>query len=133
MDAKRLAIGTVVGAIALYLTGYVIFDMLFGGFYEGNMVTDVSRESNIAWALGVGSVLYALLITLAVESRGEGNRIVNGAIAGAVVGFLLWGTVDFTLYAINNVTNLTIAIVDPFLEGVHAALAGAAIGAIPKR
>ena len=52
---------------------------------------------------------------------------------GAIVGFLLWACVDFTLYGITNMNNLMVTIVDPFVELVHGGIAGAALAALlPK-
>jgi hypothetical protein len=56
------------------------------------------------------------------------SGLVEGAKVGAVVGFLTWFTVDFTLYGFQNVSNLTRTIVDPLLEIVHGGIGGAVIG-----
>jgi hypothetical protein len=52
---------------------------------------------------------------------------------GAIVGFLMWFSVDFTLYGIQNVANLTRTVVDSFLEIIHGGLGGAAIGLVTSR
>jgi hypothetical protein len=52
---------------------------------------------------------------------------------GAVVGFLLWFTVDFVFYGISNISNLTLTVVDPLVELVHGGIGGAAIGLVLGR
>ena len=62
MDAKRLVIGTVVGAITLSVTGILIFDVLLASFYESNLNDPgILRESQLVWAISVSSLLFALL------------------------------------------------------------------------
>ena len=128
MDTKRLVTGVVVGGIALYAVGYLIFELAFGTFYAANAgsASGVERDPQVVWALVVGSLAYAALITLGIV-RSTRVTIGSGMAVGAVVGVLLWGTADFTLYAISNLSNLTRTVVDTLLEGVHGGVAGAAI------
>ena len=132
MDIKRLMIGTVVGAITIYILGYLIFDMAFGEFYSANAgsATGLVRDNPLMWAPALGSISYAALITLAIETRGGSVTIVDGAKTAAIVGFLLWFTVDFIFYGNFNMSNLTVTVVDPLLELVRAGIGGAVIAAV---
>ncbi len=132
MNVNRIVVGTVAGAVTLFILGYLIFELAFGGFYTANMgsATGVVREDPVLWASALGSISYALLLTLAIEAKGGSATVMDGAKVCAVAGFLLWFTVDFTFYGIFNLTNLTLAIVDPLLEAVHAGIAGAVIAAV---
>jgi hypothetical protein len=49
---------------------------------------------------------------------------------GAVVGLLLWGTVDFVFYGYFNLNTLTGVIADIVLEGVRGGIAGAVIAGV---
>lgn len=135
MNINRIIIGTIVGAITLFVLGYLIFELIFADFYAANMgsATGVMREIPVMWASALGSISYALLLTLAIETRGGSVTIVDGLKVAAVVGFLLWFTVDFTFYGIFNLTNLKLAIVDPLLEIIHAGITGAVITAVLGR
>jgi hypothetical protein len=46
------------------------------------------------------------------------------------VGFLVWFGVDFILYGIENVSNLTATIVDPLLEIIRTGIGGTVIAAV---
>ena len=131
MDAKRFLAGTVVGGIVLYAIGYLIFTVAFASFYAANAgaATGVDRPEELMWAVVLGSLGYAALICYAMGNRaaagpGAGARI------GAIVGFLIWFSVDFILYGVQDVSNLTRTIVDPLLEIVHGGIGGAAIGLV---
>ena len=132
MDIKRLIIGTVVGAITLYILAYLIFELAFGEFYAANAgsATGLVRDTPLMWATALGSISYAALLTLAIETRGGSVTIVDGLKIAAIVGFLLWFTVDFTFYGLFNMSNLTLTIVDPLLELIHAGISGAVIAAV---
>ncbi len=72
MDIKRLIIGTVVGAITLYILGYVIWELTLADFFAANAgsATGVERDTQVIWALALGSVSYAALLTLAIGTPG---------------------------------------------------------------
>lgn len=137
MTAKQLAAGTVVGAATLSATGYVMFGILLGDFYEralsAGSATGVPRTPFLFWAVGLGALSYGALVTLAIGSRADSSTMGAGIKIGAVVGFLVWFTADFMLYGISNVLNLTSALVDPLLEVVPSALTGGAIAVVLRR
>ena len=132
MDAKRILIGAVVGAIVLYATGYLIFDLAFANFYRVNVgsATGVDRGGQLVWAMLVANLAYGALITYVIGNRTGTLSIGGGARIGAIVGFLLWCTVDFVYYGTTNIANLTRTVVDPLLEVVHGGIGGAVIVAV---
>jgi hypothetical protein len=132
MNNKRLAIGAVVGTIVLYLLGMLFWEVLFADFFEANSgsASGVEREMPILWALIVGTLLYAVLLTLTLESAGASKSLAGGLKTGVVVGALLWGTADFTLYGLTNLSTLTGTIADTVLEGIRGGVAGAVIAIV---
>ena len=135
MDTKRFVIGTLVGGIALFVVGYLMFSLAFAGFYRANAgaATGVDRDGELIWATVLGSLSYAALIIFAMANRTGLATVGTGAKIGAIVGFLLWFTADFVFYGITNVANLTRTIVDPLLEIVHGGIGGAVIAAVLTR
>jgi hypothetical protein len=131
VDTKRFLAGTIVGGIVLYLVGYLIFSMAFASFYAANAGTasGVDRPAELMWAVVLGSLGYAALICYAMGARPT-SGLAAGFKTGAVVGFLMWFSVDFTLYGVQNVSNLTRTIVDPLLEIIHGGIGGAGIGLV---
>ena len=89
----------------------------------------VLREAPVIWAVVIGTLLYADLVTCALESSGS-KGIADGFKVGAIVGLLLWGTTDFILFGYQNVSTLTGTIADTVLEGVRGGIAGAVIAAV---
>ena len=132
MDIKRLIIGTVVGAITLYILGYLIWELTFVDFFAANAgsATGVERDPQLVWAIAVGTLSYAALITLAVEARAASTTIVEGLKIGAIVGFLMWFGTDMLFYGFTNISNLTATIADSLLELIRAGISGAVIAAV---
>ena len=132
MDIKRLIIGTVVGGIALYILGDVIWQRAFTGFFAANAgsATGVVKDPLVIWAIAIGTLSYAALLTLAIGTRAGSATIVEGLKIGAIVGFLMWFGVDFIHYGIVNLSNLTSAIADSLLEGIRAGISGAVIALV---
>ncbi len=132
MDIKRFIIGTIVGGIALFILGYLIWELAFADFFAANAgsATGVYRDNPVIWALALGTLAYAALLTLAIGTRARSASIVEGLEIGAIVGFLLWFGVDFIHYGIGNVSNLTATIADSLLELIRAGISGAIITAV---
>jgi hypothetical protein len=135
MECKRFTIGTIVGAITVFILGYLIFNLAFGAFYQANKgsATGVDRSAVLYWALMLSALAYAALIVYAIGNRSNSLSILGGAKIGAIVGFLLWFAVDFSFYGSTNLSNFTVTIVDPFLELVRAGITGAVIAAVLKK
>ena len=132
MNMKRLTIGSVVGLVALYVLGIVIWEMVFTDFFAANAgpAEGVLRESPVMWAVVIGSLFYAVLLTLAIENQSGESSLATGLKIGAVIGVLLWGTTDFVLYGYQNVNNLTATIADVVLEGIRGGITGAVIAVV---
>jgi hypothetical protein len=132
VDIKRFIIGTIVGGIALYILGYVMFNLAFADFFAANAgsATGAWKDPQVIWAIALGTLSYAALITLALGTRAGSTTIVEGLKVGAIVGFLMWFSADMIFYGIWNVWNLTAASVDSLLELVRGGIGGAVIAAV---
>jgi hypothetical protein len=84
----------------------------------------MAHETPLWWSVGTGCLAYAALVHLVVGSR---RSIAAGAVAGALAGFLVWVTADFMLFGISRLGTLTTTVIDPFLELIPGAAAGAAM------
>lgn len=127
MKGKRILIGTLIGGVAMYVLGYLIFELALGRFYATN------AEGTVQWAVALGTLSLAALVTLAIESSGGALTIGRGFSIGAIVGFLVWSGVDLIGYGLSNVPNLQGVIVDPLLQFVRTSVGGAVIAAALTR
>ena len=132
MDMKRLAIGTVVGGITMFLVAYLIWDILLDYWNGAFDAAGVAREAQLLWVNALSHVPAAALITLAIE-RGGSSTIGGGVKIGAIVGFLVWSSVDLAFYANTTIFDLTAICVDSLLASVHFAIGGGVIAAVLGR
>jgi uncharacterized membrane protein len=128
MDFRKFSVGTIVGAVVLYVVGYLIFHVILGGFYDSNsgLVEAAVRPAELQWAVVIAVIAYSALIGYAMQPRAVSGAV-DGAKIGAVVGFLLWVTADFVIHGWQATTTLTLTLVDPLVEAVRGGIAGAAI------
>ena len=134
MDMKRLVIGTIVGAVILHVTGYLIFDVAAADFYNANRgPADAYRDLPMQLPLAVANLAYGALLTLGIMSRNGSPSLASGAIVSAVIGYLVWLHADLVFYSYMTTRPLPVVIVDPLLEIVHAGIGGAVIAAVLAR
>ena len=129
MDTKRLAIGTVVGGIAMFVVGYLIWNILLDYWNGAFDAAGVAREPQLLWVAALSNVPFAALVTLVIE-RGGSSTIERGVGIGAMVGFLVWGGVALVHYADMTIFDLTATILDPLLAGVEFGIGGGVIAAV---
>ncbi len=132
MDIKRIIIGTVVGAITLYVLGYLIFDLALAEFYAANAgsATGLVKDPQVIWAVALGTLSYAALLAFTIGTRADSTTIVEGLKIGAIVGFLMWFGADFIFYGIFNISNLTLTFVDSLLELIRGGITGVVIATV---
>lgn len=126
---KKMIMGTVAGAVALFLLGFLLYAVILGGFYEANLgsATGVMRELPVWWAMLISQLGLAAVVTY-VFLHADVATAADGLKTGAVFGLLLGIAISFDLYAVTNWSNATVAFVEPIVSAVRTALAGAVIG-----
>jgi len=126
---KRVLIAIFAGGLAYFLLGGLIYVVILGGFYEANLgsATGVLREVPIGWAMIVSQLGLAALVTY-VFLHADVATPSDGLKAGAIFGLLFGIAMAFDLYGVTNWSNLTVALVEPFVTTVRIAIGGAVIG-----
>jgi hypothetical protein len=128
MDAKRLLTGAVVGGVVMAGLGFLMFEVIFAGFFDGQMIV-MPREAPIVWAIIVSSLTHGLLLTLAIGWADAGS-VGGGGRIGALVGFLVWFGADTIIYGVFEYATLAAMLADSALSTLVYGVAGAAIGAV---
>lgn len=119
---------TLVGAVVLFVAGFLIYGLALAGFYESNAGTATGVVKDMLWVwLILSTLAYAALLTLVLGWAGSTDPG-SGFRTAAVVGLLMAISIDFGQYAMTNVANLTLTIVDPIVAAVHGGIGGAVIG-----
>ncbi|MEE9207351.1 MAG: hypothetical protein V3U67_03075 [Gemmatimonadota bacterium] len=126
---KKNLMAIVAGAAVMFVLGGLMYEVLLAGFYEANLgsATGVAREVPIWWALIVGELGFAALVTYVFRHIGIASASA-GLKTGAIFGLLFGLSLAFNLYGVTNWSTITVAFVEPLVTAVRVALAGAAIG-----
>ncbi|MFQ5528917.1 MAG: hypothetical protein ACE5FP_01075 [Gemmatimonadota bacterium] len=129
MDMKRLLTGGIVGAVALFATGYLIYLVILADFFASNATNDFAREAPIFWSIILGEVFMGTLIMAACDWSGSTGWQAC-AKTGAIVGLLAWGAINLIMYGANDLATMNAHIADIAVTTVRAGIAGALIGMV---
>lgn len=128
MNAKT-GMAILAGAVALFVTGYLIFGLALAGFYESNAgtATGVNREApQFVWLI-LSTLAFAAVLTVVLGWAGA-KDVASGLKTAAIFGLLLGLAIDFGFYSMTNIQNLTITLVNPGGGAIHSEIGGAVIG-----
>jgi hypothetical protein len=130
MNAKSFIIGTITGAIAFFLVGYLLYGIVLVDFFQANAgsATGVMKETPDMILLFLGEIAWGALFTYIFLQWANIRTLASGAKAGAILGFLMG--LGFNLISVGtaNLINLTGAIGDSVVQLVMGAVAGGLIG-----
>ena len=132
MNTQKFLVSGIVGGIVAFLLGWVLYGMLLMDFFAKNAgsATGVMRAETemVWWALIVGNLLMGLFYSYVYNRWANINSFGAGASAGAVIGFLVVGSVDFMMYGTANIMTLTGTIADIACAIVIGLLVGGTVG-----
>ena len=120
---------TVAGAVVLFVVGFLLFGLALAGFYENNVgsASGVVKDPPEWLWLVLSTLVTAALLTLVLGWKGATDAA-TGAKTAAIFGLLFAMSIDFGLYSMTNIPNLTVTLVDPILVAVYMATGGAIVG-----
>ena len=134
MDAKKFLIGTLVGGIAFFFLGYLIYGMTLASFFAGHAGSASgemkSMEEIVWWALIAGNLASGALLSFIFLKWAHITTFGSGASAGATIGFFMALSMDLIRFGTSNSMDLTASLTDVVVGTVMTALAGGAIGAV---
>ena len=134
MDSKKFLTGTLVGGIAFFFLGYLIYGMALVNFMSSHAgsATGVqkSMEEFTWWALIVGNLASGALLSYIFLKWANVSSFASGASAAAVVGFFASMGFDMVMFATSNLMDLTAIVVDILAFTVMNAVVGGIIGVV---
>lgn len=125
---KILMSGLVAGIVAFFL-GWIVWGMILSGMSESmaGTATGVSRgeDEMIWWALIVGNLLWGFLYAYIFGKWANITNPGTGAKAAAIIGLMMAGAWDLTMYGTTHLMNLNGTIIDILASTVVSAIIGA--------
>ena len=132
MNTNKFLIGGIIGGIANFLLGWLVWGLLLMSFmkeHTSEIGKTVMRSDDqvIWWALIAGNLLLGFLLSYILNKAGV-RSAGAGASTGAVVGLLFSATVNCFNYAFMNLGDMTAMGVDLVSSLIVTAIVGAVIG-----
>lgn len=129
---SRVLLAAIVGAVAHFLLGWVIYGMALMSFMNAQMTpagAAVMRAEPIIWGYAVGSLAWAFLLAWIFSRYTTITTFNGGMMAGAVIGLLTALSVDMNMYAgMNAWTGMTGLFVDLLANAVISGIVGGVVG-----
>ena len=127
MSTKTI-LATAAGAVFNFLGGWVVFGMVLAGFYQANTKTYEGLSKGDMPDLPfifISGIFSSYLVTYLLRRAGsEQFNFASGFKHGLVVYFCMAAWVNFSIYAFYNLTNMTVAISDIFVQGIFGGING---------
>ena len=129
----RVLLATVVGAVAIFLLGYLFFGILLVSFTTAGEIpyAGLRKVPPDMLLLVLKNIVQAFLLVYIFEYLAGVRTFLGGVTAGAAIMFLITLSQNLSLLSIMNLhTGYTPNLLDIVGETVRAALGGGVIGAI---
>jgi len=129
MNSQKFIVGGIVGGIAYFILGWLVYGMLLKDFMAANFSTNMRADADtIWWALILGQFAAGFLLAYVLGKAGA-TSAAAGAGVGFIVGLLICLGYDLTIYGVSTtIASLKGLAADVAASAVISAVAGGAVG-----
>ena len=109
----RILVATVAGGAALFLLGFVMYDLVLGTYLKGQMIQypGLMNEAPNFVTLIVANIVWALLVALIFDRWATISTFAGGAIGGAMITFFMALYFDLMNVTFMNLFNSFIPVI----------------------
>lgn len=127
-----MLIATLVGAIAAFLGGWLIWGILMKDFYDANTIQyeGLMLMPPRLGTLFLGNLAWAWLIAYIFDRWANIRTFGGGFTAGLIISFALALYMDMFMYSMMNMMSLTVIIVDILVSTIFGAVIAGIIAAM---
>ena|SRR5438046_10649436 len=133
MNSQKFIVGGIVGGIAYFILGWVIYGMLLKDFMANNLSSPGTMRADadtIWWALILGQLAGGFLLAYIIGKAGA-TSAGSGAGVGFIVGLLVCLSYDLTMYGVStSIASLKGLAADVAISAVITAIVGAVVGMV---
>ncbi len=135
MNTKSFIMSTLAGAVTLFLLGFVFYAVLLMDFFEkaAGSSAVAYRQEPILWAIFLGEVASAALVTFIFQRWASIKTFATGAKGGAIIGVLISLAMGFIYYGTTTLGTMTSTLADVIISLIRFGLAGGVIGWVTGR
>lgn len=126
---SRFVAALVAGMATLAVLGSVLYGAVFARLFAANVDAGIMKQPPALLWVGLAHLPSGLLLTLVVSWRGA-TSAAAGAVTGAILGFLMAASYDFSQYGTTNAWSLRLTLVEPLISAMLVGGAGAVVGLV---
>ena len=132
MNSKKLIVGTLIGAIVLFLLGYLFYANLLADYFAANMsgMEEFSKDPPDLLFIFIGNICTALMLSYIFIKWAGIKTFSTGVKAGAIIGLLASLGYNFIFYGTTTIPTLELVAVDSLVTMVMLGIAGGFIGMV---
>lgn len=133
MNTNKLLVGSLLGGVAYFLLGWVLYGIIFKSTMESMMSSSASSvmksDADMDFvALIIGNLVAGFLLAYIFEKWASIRTFKGGLIGGAVLGFLIALSYDSVMLATTTLMTWGGVILDSVIYAIMGGLAGGVIG-----
>lgn len=126
---NKLLIGGLIGGVASFLFGYLIFALALDSTLEAHSMPGIGREAPDLIHILLGNLAFGFLLSYLL-TKSNTSGFANGATMGLITGLLITLGFDLISFATTKViADITGLLIDTVGVGVLFAIVGGIIGA----
>jgi len=132
MNTNKLLTGTLIGGVAAFLAGWLLFGTLFKTVLADNMTAaarTISKEEPDMFYLILSCLLFALLLTYIFEKWAGVRTAMAGLTAGLTIGFINILGLDLSLFSMTTIfSGIQNILPDVAVNTIYSGIVGTVIG-----
>ena len=130
MNANKILLGGIVGGVASFLLGWLVYGVLFMDYMNANYNQCAMKpmEEMVWWALILSNLASGFLLAIIFSWSNTRGWMAGAKVAG-IVAFFMITSYDLSFYSMSSMfSGLSVVIVDIVIGTVFTAIVGALIG-----
>ena len=130
MNAKVLLAALAAG-VATFLLGWVVYGMLLDPYFRTMLTPEgqaAVKDPPLVLGIFVSQFFWGLLLAVIYSRWASISTFKTGAIAGAIISFLIALSVDVSFYSMWNMSSINMVFIDPIASAVLGAVGGGVVG-----
>ncbi len=132
MNTQQTLLGTLAGALGLFVSGYLIYVVLFHEsmplFSDGDGAASVARDAVDFPLIILMEVIFGFLLTYIFGRWAGIKTVAGGAKAGALLGLLIGLATGLLIHAQSTLTSLSGVAFGAVTYAIRFGIAGALVG-----
>lgn len=128
MKTKNFLISGIVGGIASFFLGWLLYGILFKDSFP-----QPAEEPNTMTMIALGSLTFGLFLSFIFNKWAQISTIITGAKAGAIIGLFLGLYFNFFNMAMNPDATFQMFALDVVLTIVLSAITGAIVALVNNK